>query len=214
VAEESGDRAADRALVDAIVAGDRSALSRLVAREHAWLVRLARAIVRDEAVADEIVQDGWVAVIRALGAFEGRSSLRTWIATIVLNRAKTAAVRGARTVAVADLGADPADDEDAPDPSRFSGVGLWSKPPEPWENVTPEVLLQRRQVLDAVDAAMAELPANQRAVLALRDVEGWSGEEVCNALGLSESNQRVLLHRARAKVREALEHLLGPESSS
>jgi RNA polymerase sigma-70 factor (ECF subfamily) len=178
-------------------------------------VRLAKAIVRDAALADEIVQDGWVAVIRALGSFEGRSSLRTWMATIVLNRAKTAAVRRNRTIAVADLGGDaPLEEEDVLDRSRFNGLGFWSNPPEQWENGTPEALVQRQQVLRAVDTAMAELPANQRAVLTLRDVEGWSGEEVCNALGLSESNQRVLLHRARAKVRSALEELLGPESAS
>jgi len=202
----------DRALVAAILGGDRAALSRLVAREHAWLVRLARAVVRDAAIADEVVQDGWVAVIRALGTFEGRSSLRTWMATIVLNRARTAAVRGARSIAVADLGADPPDDEESVDRSRFGGIGFWSKPPEPWENSTPEALLGRRQVLAAIEATLEELPEAQRAVITLRDVEGWSGEEVCNALGLSESNQRVLLHRARAKVRTALEGILGPES--
>lgn len=204
----------DRALAAAILGGDRAALSRLVTREHSWLVRLARSIVKDGAVADEVAQDAWVAVIRSLASWEGRSSLRTWMATIVLNRAKTAAVRGARTVAVADLGCDPVDDEPTVERSRFGTVGFWSKPPQPWENATPEALLQRRQVLEGVEAAMAELPENQRAVLTLRDIEGWSGEEVCNALGLSESNQRVLLHRARARVRTALESILGPESSS
>lgn len=203
----------DRALASAILAGDRDALSRLVAREHAWLVRLAKAIVRDAAIADEVVQDGWVAVIRSLGSYEGRSSLRTWMATIVLNRAKTAAVRGARTVAVADLGADASDDEETVERSRFSAVGVWSKPPQTWEGATPEALLERRQVLQAVEVAMGHLPESQRAVLTLRDLEGWSGEEVCNALGLSESNQRVLLHRARAKVRATLEELLGAERS-
>lgn len=202
----------DRALVAQILAGDRAALSRLVAREHSWLVRLARAVVRDKAVADEVVQDGWVAVIRALGSFEGRSSLRTWMATIVLNRAKTAAMRGARTIAVAHLGSDVIEDEDSVDRSRFGGVGFWAKPPEPWENSSPEALLHRREVLAAIDATLGELPDAQRAVLTLRDLEGWSSEEVCNALGVSESNQRVLLHRARAKVRSALEGLLGPES--
>jgi RNA polymerase sigma-70 factor (ECF subfamily) len=204
----------DRALATAIVSGDRDALSKLVAREHSWLVRLARSIVRDQAIADEVVQDSWIAVIRALGSFEGRSTLRTWMATIVLNRAKTAAVRGARTVAVASLGADPLEEEDSVDRSRFGKVGFWSKPPELWHEGTPEALLDQRQVLEAIGASLEDLPDNQRAVLTLRDLEGWSSEEVCNALGLSESNQRVLLHRARAKVRTALEGVLGKEASS
>lgn len=204
----------DRALAAAILGGDREALGELVSREHSWLVRLARAIVKEHATADEVVQDAWVSVIRSLAQFEGRCSLRTWMATIVLNRAKTAAVRGARTVAVGALGSEVQEDEESIDRSRFGAIGFWSKPPEPWHDGTPEALLERRQVLEAVGSTLDELPENQRAVLTLRDLEGWSSEEVCNALGLSESNQRVLLHRARAKVRSALESLLGSESSS
>jgi RNA polymerase sigma-70 factor (ECF subfamily) len=204
----------DRALASSILGGDRKALGRLVAREHSWLVRLARSIVRDQAVADEVVQDSWIAVIRALGSFEGRSSLRTWMATIVLNRAKTAAVRGARSVAVGALGADPPDDEDAVDRSRFGAVGFWSRPPALWNEGTPEALLDRRQVLEAIGRTLQDLPENQRAVVTLRDLEGWSSEEVCNALGVSESNQRVLLHRARARIRTALEAVLGEEVRS
>lgn len=206
----------DRALVAAILGGDRDALCRLVAREHSWLVRLAKAIVKDDAVADEIVQDAWIAVIRSLASFEGRSSLRTWMATIVLNRAKTTAVRGARTVAVGALGSDVTEDEDTVDRSRFGSLGFWAKSGQPglWHEGTPEVLLQRRQVLEALNTCLLDLPENQRAVLTLRDVEGWSSDEVCNALDLTESNQRVLLHRARAKVRAALETLLGGPPSS
>lgn len=204
----------DRALAAAIVGGDRGALERLVAREHSWLVRLARAIVKEQATADEVVQDAWIAVIRSLSTFEGRCTLRTWMATIVLNRAKTAAVRAARTVAVGSLGGEVNEDEESIDRARFGAIGFWAKAPEPWHEGTPEALLERRQVLEAVGSSLEELPENQRAVLTLRDLEGWSSEEVCNALGLSESNQRVLLHRARAKVRSALERLLGSESSS
>jgi RNA polymerase sigma-70 factor (ECF subfamily) len=204
----------DRALVSAILGGDRAALGRLVAREHSWLVRLARAVVRDDALADEVVQDAWIAVIRALGSFEGRSSLRTWMATIVLNRAKTAAVKRARTVPVGSLGADTSDEDDAVDRSRFNVLGFWSQPPEPWQDAgTPETLLHQRQVLEAIGGCLDELPEAQRAVLTLRDLEGWSSEEVCNALDLTESNQRVLLHRARGKIRATLERVLGEESA-
>jgi RNA polymerase sigma-70 factor (ECF subfamily) len=199
----------DRALVRAIVGGDRDALARLVAREHSWLVRLARAVVRDEAIADEVVQDAWISVMRALSSFEGRSSLRTWMATIVLNRAKTAAARGARTVAMSSL----ADDGDDPaEEACFHRIGIWSDPPGAWSAYDPEALLARREVVAAIGHGLDELPENQRAVLTLRDLEGWSSEEVCNALGLSESNQRVLLHRARAKIRAALHELMGPET--
>ncbi|MBS2016309.1 MAG: sigma-70 family RNA polymerase sigma factor [Deltaproteobacteria bacterium] len=204
----------DRALAAAILAGDKASLGALVAREHSWLVRLARAIVREHAIADEVVQDSWIAIIRALDRFEGRSTLRTWMATIVLNRAKTAAVRGARCVAVGSLGGDNHEDDEPVERGRFGALGLWSKPPEPWHEGTPESLLERRQVYAAVCDAVDDLPETQRAVLTLRDLEGWSGEEVCNALGLSESNQRVLLHRARAKVRAALERILGTGSES
>jgi RNA polymerase sigma-70 factor (ECF subfamily) len=211
---------ADLALARSIAGGDRAALGKLVAREHSWLVRLARAIVREPAIAEEVVQDGWVQVIRSLSSYEGRSSLRTWMATIVLNRAKTVAVRGGRTIAVASLGDGDHDDESAEtvgcvDRARYGSVGFWSKPPEAWaDGTTPEAIVSRRQALEAINASLEALPANQRAVLTLRDLEGWSSEEVCNALGLSESNQRVLLHRARAKVRESLEGLLGAESRS
>lgn len=198
----------DRALARSIQGGDRAALGRLVAREHSWLARLARAVVRDDATAEEIVQDAWIAVIRALPSFEGRSSLRTWMATIVLNRAKTAAVRGARTVAVSSFG-DGDDEEDPSHLARFNKLGIWSQPPEEWRDTSPEGLCQRREVVAAIGSAIDGLPENQRAVLTLRDLEGWSGDEVCNALGLSESNQRVLLHRARARIRAALEELLG-----
>ncbi|HEY8076940.1 MAG TPA: sigma-70 family RNA polymerase sigma factor [Labilithrix sp.] len=201
--------AADQALVCAIQAGDRDALGKLVAREHSWLVRLARAIVKEEATAEEVVQDSWIAVIRALGSYEGRSSLRTWMATIVLNRAKTIAVRGARTVVLSF----EIEEEESVDGARFSRIGTWSDSPLPWTEDDPEALLRRREVLAAIGKGMAELPEPQRAVLTLRDLEGWSSEEVCNALGVSESNQRVLLHRARTKIRAILEGVLGEAES-
>ncbi len=204
----------DRALVASILEGDRAALNRLVAREHSWLVRLARAIVKDEARAAEVAQDSWIAIMRALRTFEGRSALRTWMATIVLNRAKTIAARGARTVPVADFANDSIDDEDDADAGSFT-AGFWSlsKAPGRWHEATPEALLERRQIAENILSCVDRLPENQRTVLTLRDVEGWSSEEVRNALGLSESNQRVVLHRARAKLRAALEAALGDPRS-
>jgi RNA polymerase sigma-70 factor (ECF subfamily) len=170
--------------------------------------------VRDHGTADEVVQDAWISIIRSLATFEKRSSLRTWMATIVLNRAKTTAARHARTISVGSLGSDLEEEESVLDPKCFGSVGFWARPPSEWNQGTPEALVHQRQVLEAVGKILDELPENQRAVLSLRDLEGWAGEEVCNALGISESNQRVLLHRARAKVRAALASVLGPESSS
>lgn len=200
-------------MLDAVLAGDRAALGRLVAREHAWLVRLARSIVRDQASADEVVQEGWISIIRGLPSFEGRCSLRSWMATIVVNRAKTTAVRGARTVPIASFD-EPLEEEDVVDRSRFNALGFWSQPPLHWQGCTPEVTLHRREMIEAIEVGLEQLPPNQRAVVTLRDVQGWSSEEVCNALSISESNQRVLLHRARAKLRTLLEATLGEEASS
>jgi RNA polymerase sigma-70 factor (ECF subfamily) len=206
----------DQALARAIAGGDRDALAKLVAREHSWLLRLARTIVREHSIAEEIVQDGWVQVIRSLSTYQGRSSLRTWMASIVLNRAKTVAVRGGRTIPVASLGdGEHDDDAESVEGARYGATGFWSRPPEEWrDRATPEAIVSQRQALAAIASCVDGLPPNQRAVLTLRDMEGWSSEEVCNALGLSESNQRVLLHRARAKVRSALQELLGAQSTS
>jgi RNA polymerase sigma-70 factor, ECF subfamily len=194
----------DLAIAKAIQGGDRDALVRLVEREHGWLVRLARAIVRDDALADEVVQDAWIAILRALGSFEGRSSLRTWMATIVLNRGKTVAARSKRTV--------PLDEDE--EAGCFRSIGVWITPPEPWEAATPEAIVERKDLLRRVGAGLADLPESQRMVLTLRDIEGWSSEEVRNALGLSESNQRVLLHRARQRIRTLLARELGHEVSA
>jgi RNA polymerase sigma-70 factor, ECF subfamily len=201
----------DCAIARAIQDGDRAELVRLVEREHTWLVRLARAIVRDDALADEVVQDAWIAILRALGTFEGRSSLRTWMATIVLNRAKTVASRSKRTVAVGALGSEPEEDDEG---ACFRSIGVWIRPPGAWSARTPEALMERKDLLERVGAGLAELPENQRTVLTLRDIQGWSSEEVRNALGLSESNQRVLLHRARQRIRALLARELGHEVSS
>lgn len=194
----------DAVLVTRLLAGDEQAFATLVDGLHGSLVRLARVFVREQAVAEEVAQETWVAVLEGLGSFGGRSSLKTWILRILTNRAKTRGAREARSVPFSaidsDSGADP-----AVDPSRFNSGGMWTSPPRVWDEETPEKLLGRRETMVIVEKAVDELPAAQRAVLVLRDVEGADADEVCNILEVSETNQRVLLHRARSKVRAALE---------
>jgi RNA polymerase sigma-70 factor, ECF subfamily len=163
--------------------------------------------------AEEVVQDAWLGVLGQLDRFEGRSSLRTWVLRIVANRAKTRAVRERRTVPFSALtGGDPEADEPAVDPDRFlpaghRWAGHWASPPVSWREV-PEDLLLSRETMAEVERAVSTLPAAQRAVLILRDVDGLSAAEACQLLGLTEGNQRVLLHRGRSKVRATLEHYL------
>jgi RNA polymerase sigma-70 factor (ECF subfamily) len=164
--------------------------------------RLALTYVRSPAVADEVVQEAWLGVLHGIDRFEGRSSLKTWIFRIVANVAQTRGAREARSVP---FSAFQDDDGAAVDPERFARGGSWAEPVEPW-----------RVVLDAeeravVDVAIAGLPERQRQVIELRDVQGFPAEEVRNVLGLSETNQRVLLHRARTRVRRALEAYLGDD---
>lgn len=192
----------DGALVDRLLRGDEAAFSQLVAAYHGRLLRLARTFHSDHGAAEEIVQDTWMAVLHGLRKFEGRSSLSTWIFRILANRAKTRAVRDSRMVPLSDL-------EPAVDPSRFSSRGHWAEPPRPWDDDTPEKLLLRSETAQTIETAIAELPVAQKAVVTLRDVEGFSAEEVCNILALSETNQRVLLHRGRSRLRTALERHIG-----
>jgi len=159
--------------------------------------RLALTFVRTPAVADDVVQEAWLGVLRGLDRFEGRAALKTWIYRIVANIARTRAVREARSAPFSSFG-----DEPSVDPDRFVG-GEWAEPPEPWRAVLES------EARTQVDRAIAALPDQQRRVIQLRDIEGWSADEVCNVLELSETNQRVLLHRARSKVRAALEEYLG-----
>lgn len=201
----------DATLVDRIIAGDRAALRSLVEREHCTLVRFARAITRDHDLAEEVVQDAWVRIHRGLPRFERRSSLRTWMARIVVNRAKTLVVRAARWVPFEN---EVETHEDAIDPGSFSTGGFWSRTPARWHAETPERLLCHQQIRAAIEAQIEGLPSGQKAVLTLRDLEGWSSEEVCNALEISESNQRVLLHRARSRVRASLEAVIGSGEGS
>ena len=194
--------------------GDEQAFAGLVNACHATMLAVALAHVRTRAVAEEVVQEAWMGVIRGLDRFEGRSSLKTWILRIVVNTAKTRGGREARSVPFAALGGDGyGDGEPAVDADRFRGPddpypGGWKVFPANWHQL-PEETLHQRQALDVMVATIAALPPAQRAVIRMRDVEGCSAQEVCDALEVSEGNQRVLLHRARSKVRAALEeHLL------
>ena len=200
----------DLSLVEALRRGDEQAFASLVDTHQASLRRVARLYLDNSAVVEEVVQDTWLGVIQGLWAFEGRSSLKTWIFRILINRAKTKAVRERRTVPFASLGSGDLDDaEPAVNPDRFlpadhpTDPGHWAWAPQDLES-SPERRLEAQETRDHLRAAIEGLPSNQRLALCLRDVEGWSSDEVCNALGLRETNLRVLLHRARSKVRAAL----------
>ena len=197
--------ATDMALVRRMLAGDEAAFADVVGRYHASLIRVAMAFVAIRDVAEEVVQETWLAVLNGLSAFEGRSSLKSWIFSIVTNRAKTRGVREKRTIAFSELSVPGSDVEPAVDPERFTSSGAWSTPPARWDKDSPEDQLLRREFRTVIERAIAQLPPSQRAVVTLRDIEGLEAAEVCNVLGLSETNQRVLLHRARSKVRAALE---------
>jgi RNA polymerase sigma-70 factor, ECF subfamily len=207
--------AAEAQLLDALRAGDEAAFAALVREYHPSLVRVARIYVSTLASAEEVAQETWVGVLNGLDRFEGRSSLRTWIFRILTNIAKTRAQRDGRTLpfsALQDPGRVPEAAVDADrflDPEHPRWPGHWAIRPEAW----PEEALLAAETRERIAEAIETLPASQRAVITLRDVEGWDGAEVCNALGLTETNQRVLLHRARSKVRGALEsYLQGDET--
>lgn len=200
----------DAQLVDALRAGDEDAFRGIVREWHAPLLHVAQIFVPSRAVAEEVVQETWTRVLRALDRFEGRSSLKTWVFRILVNTAKTRAQREGRTIPFSAL-QDPARvPEAAVDADRFlpedheHHPGGWSSPPRD----LPEERLLAGEARGVIAAAIDALPASQRAVISLRDVEGWSADEVRNALDVSEVNQRVLLHRARARVRQALEDYL------
>ena len=177
------------------------------------MLRVARRYVRSPAVAEEVVQETWLGVLNGLDRFEGRASLKTWIFRILTNRALSRAERERRVTPFSALVAD--DDEPAVDPDRFrpegdQWPGGWKTFPASWDTL-PEERLIARETLALVGEAIAELPERQHLVILMRDIEGWSADEVCQALAISEANQRVLLHRARSKVRRSLEAYLEPE---
>ncbi|SRR6266508_836351 len=198
-------------LVEALRAGDEAAFMTLVDRYGPSMLRLAMVYVRNRSVAEEVVQETWLGVLRGIDRFEGRSSLKTWIFRILTNTAKTRGQRESRSVPFGSFGDE---DEPAVDPDRFlppdhpRWPGHWSSPPSGWSGV-PEERLVGKETLGVIAQAVEALPPAQREVITLRDLDGWTSDETCNALGLTETNQRVLLHRARSKVRRALEEYLG-----
>jgi len=197
----------DARLLAPLRAGDEQAFATLVTRYHATLKRVARAYVSTDAVAEDVVQETWLAVIGALDRFEQRATLKTWLFHILMNKAKTRGVRERRSVPFASL-ARAGEEEPAVSPDRFqhegdAWPGHWATPPRPWED--PERRLASLEAREYLRAAIAALPGTQQAVLTLRDVEGLDADEVCDLLDLSAGNQRVILHRARARVRTKLE---------
>jgi len=195
----------EASLIADLRAGDEAAFRSLIEMYHATLVRVARMYVSTQAVAEEVAQETWLAVFEGIERFEGRSSLKTWLFRILTNRAKTRGIREGRTLPFSSL------EPEAPavEPERFHGgehnwPGHWAALPSTF----PDERLLAAETRAVLEEAISQLPPTQRAVISLRDVEGWSAEEVCNALTLTETNQRVLLHRARSAVRAALERYL------
>ena len=208
--------AEEKALLDALRAGDPDAFGSLIDRYHSPLIRLAMSYVATREAAEDVVQETWLAVMAGIDRFEGRSSLKTWIFRILINRAKSAGVREHRSVPFSAF-----DDAEGKEPSveasRFQTgtrwAGYWSAPPHSWAGI-PEERLLSAETRAVVDDAIAMLPTMQRAVITLRDVRSFTSQETCEVLGINVVNQRVLLHRARTKVRARLEEYLEPTDAS
>jgi RNA polymerase sigma-70 factor (ECF subfamily) len=218
MAEEPGGSVAtpeDLQLVLALRAGNEVAFMMLVERYGPAMLRLARMYVPTRAIAEDVVQEAWLGVLKGLDGFQGRSSLRTWIFRILVNTAKTRGQRESRSIPFSSLWAADPEFEPAVEPERFRPAGdqwpnSWLDKPTSWEGV-PEDRLLSQETFDRIRESIDLLPPNQREVIRLRDVLGWSSEEVCDALDISATNQRVLLHRARSKVRAALERYFQEE---
>jgi RNA polymerase sigma factor (sigma-70 family) len=202
----------DPDLVAMLRAGDQAAFAAVLDAWSRGMMRAARAFVASDEAAEDVVQETWLAVIRGIDRFEGRSSLRTWVYRILINTAKTHGLRDRRTVPLTG-------DDDGPtvDPGRFQGPdgrypGHWRQAPAAWPSAESTVLA--RETRRALDAALADLPQRQRIVITLRDVDGYTSDEVCAILDITAANQRVLLHRARATVRGRLERYFATASSA
>jgi RNA polymerase sigma-70 factor (ECF subfamily) len=189
------------ALLERLRAGDEGAFVDLIERHHQVMVRLARSYVPSQAVAEEVVQETWLAMLRGLPSFEGRSSVKTWLYAILLNRARTAGLKERRHIPIEFP-------ERAVDQGRFDRAGSWSSPPIHWvDEVDDRVRAER--LTKSLQVAIDQLPSPQRDVLTLRDVEGMTAADACEILGLRQGHQRVLLHRARSRVRNLLEDEFG-----
>jgi RNA polymerase sigma-70 factor, ECF subfamily len=191
----------DMQLLERLRGGDEQAFVQLVARHRSAMLHLARSYVASAAIAEEVVQDTWVAVLGGIEGFAGRSSFKTWLLRILVNRARSTGVREQRSIAIGD--AAPAVDR-----ARFDASGAWMAPPQHWVEDSDDRLLAEG-LAEQIQRMLDELPPRQREVLLLRDVDGLSGEEVCDVLEISEANQRVLLHRGRSRLRQGLELELG-----
>jgi RNA polymerase sigma-70 factor, ECF subfamily len=206
----------DAELVRALRSGDEATFRTLVRELGPSLLRVALLYVSSRAVAEEVVQEAWLGLLTGLDRFEGRSSLKTWLFRILVNTAKTRGEREGRSVPFASLAPDTDGDEPAVEPERFDATGRWaghwSSTPIRFDDL-PEERLLAAETRAVVEEAIAALPPNQRTVVSLRDIEGWSSEEVRNVLDVSETNQRVLLHRGRSAVRRALEKYLSESES-
>lgn len=204
----AGNIETDADLISRLKAGDESALKFLFAAHNASMIRFAMGFVRSRASAEEVVQETWLAVLGGLDGFEGRSSLLTWIYRILTNKARTRGVREARSSTFSDLKLGN-DSDDLSSSGRFDGNGMWSHPPRPWDDLNPERIIASRQLWVHVTRILEELPPMQRAVVTLQDIEGQDAETVCHLLQLSNANRRVLLHRARTRIRQEIETLIG-----
>ncbi len=194
--------AAEAELVAKLRAGDEAAFVALAELHQATMLRLAAVFVPSPAVAEEVVQDTWLAVLRGIDGFAGRASFKTWLLAILVNRAKDTGMSEARSLPIGDAGP-------AVDRSRFDAGGAWTSPPRPWVEESEDRLLARG-LRGRLEAALKRLPSRQRAIVILRDVDGLSSKEVCGVLDISAGNQRVLLHRARSHLRAAVEEFVEP----
>ena len=195
----------DPAFLARLRAGDQAAYRILIRRFHRSLINVALSVIGSQAQAEEVVQDAWLAVFSGISRFEGRSSLATWLFTIVLNRARSRAVRESRLVALP-AALDGVGERAVP-LSAFKPDGHWVDTPRLWDDIDPERIVAGRQLWEHVQVEIEKLPPGQRAVLTLRDLEGQTAEDACILLNISPENQRVLLHRARTRVRQAIDAL-------
>ncbi len=202
----------DHALLAALRRGDEDAFAHLVNRYHASLVRIATLFVPDRGLAEEVAQDTWIGVLRGLDRFEERSTFRTWLFGILANQARRRGERERRMIPFSALARPPDGIEPAVEPERFRPpgteyAGWWASPPAHWD--VPESAFLSGEARREIERAIATLPPHQQAVITLRDIEGWDAAEVCKVLDLSATHQRVLLHRARSRVRRSLEQYVG-----
>lgn len=200
--------ASDADLVAALRAGDETAFEWLIDRYQRAMLRVAAIYVANQSVAEEVVQETWLAMLQSLHLFEGRSTLKTWIFRILSNRGKTRGIREARSVPFSALEHTDTEQREAVDPASFhppghADAGWWSSYPRSWDDI-PEQRLLSQETRSLIETAIKQLPESQRTVISLRDVEGWTTDEVCQILNISENNQRVLLHRGRSRVRQVL----------